>query len=182
MVSIDFFTVPTITLKVLFVFIVLEHSRREVLHFNVTDHSTPAWTSSRLSRPSPNTKLRAICCGIGTALMATTFGHVSLRSKSKKSSQSPATPGRIHTEQLIGSIPRDCLDHFIILNARHLKWTLVSYFSCYHGSRTHPRAGQAMPVSRAALGCRAYRSNLATWRATPPLRTCRCVSVWAGTE
>ena len=40
MVSIDFFTVPTITLKVLFVFIVLEHSRREVLHFNVTDRSS----------------------------------------------------------------------------------------------------------------------------------------------
>jgi hypothetical protein len=38
MVSIDFFTVPTITLKVLFVFIVLEHRRREVLHFNVTDY------------------------------------------------------------------------------------------------------------------------------------------------
>jgi putative transposase len=43
MVSIDFFTVPTITLKVLFVFIVLEHRRREVLHFNVTDHPTAAW-------------------------------------------------------------------------------------------------------------------------------------------
>jgi hypothetical protein len=47
MVSIDFFTVPTITLKVLFVFIVLEHSRREVLHFNVTDHPTAAWTSQQ---------------------------------------------------------------------------------------------------------------------------------------
>jgi putative transposase len=48
MVSIDFFTVPTITLKVLFVFIVLEHSRREVLHFNVTDHPTAAWTSQQI--------------------------------------------------------------------------------------------------------------------------------------
>jgi membrane protease subunit (stomatin/prohibitin family) len=48
MVSIDFFTVPTITLKVLFVFIVLEHRRREVLHFNVTDHATAAWTSQQI--------------------------------------------------------------------------------------------------------------------------------------
>ena len=37
-VSVDFFTVPTITLKVLYVFVVLAHRRREVLHFNVTDH------------------------------------------------------------------------------------------------------------------------------------------------
>ena len=48
MVSIDFFTVPTITLKVLFVFIVMEHSRREVLHFNVTDHPTASWASQQI--------------------------------------------------------------------------------------------------------------------------------------
>jgi hypothetical protein len=70
--------------------------------------------------------------------MAPTFGNVSLRSKSKKSSQRPATPGRIqYAERLIASIRRECLDHFIILNARHLKRILASYFSYYHGSRTH---------------------------------------------
>src|SRR4029434_8632063 len=47
-VSIDFFTVPTITMKVLFVSIVLEHRRRAVLHFNVTDHPTAAWTSQQI--------------------------------------------------------------------------------------------------------------------------------------
>ena len=48
MVSTDFFTVPTITMKVLFVFIVLEHDRRKVLHFNVTEHPTGAWTAQQL--------------------------------------------------------------------------------------------------------------------------------------
>jgi hypothetical protein len=48
LVSIDFFTVPTVTLKVLFVFIVLEHRRREVLHCNVTEHPTAAWTSQQI--------------------------------------------------------------------------------------------------------------------------------------
>jgi transposase InsO family protein len=38
-----------------------------------------------------------------------------------------------YAERLIGSIPRECLDHFIILNARHLKRTLASYLSYYHG-------------------------------------------------
>jgi putative transposase len=42
-VSIDFLTVPTVRLQVLFVFLVVEHRRREVLHFNVTDHPTSAW-------------------------------------------------------------------------------------------------------------------------------------------
>ena len=49
MVSIDFFTVPTITLKLLFVFIVMEHRRRQVLHFNVTDHPT---APGRIRTPS----------------------------------------------------------------------------------------------------------------------------------
>jgi hypothetical protein len=44
-VSTDFFTVPTITMKVLFVFIVLEHDRRKLLHFNVTEHPTGDWTA-----------------------------------------------------------------------------------------------------------------------------------------
>ncbi len=45
MVSIDFFSVPTITIKVLFVFILLEHARCKVLYFNVTEHPTEAWTA-----------------------------------------------------------------------------------------------------------------------------------------
>jgi membrane protease subunit (stomatin/prohibitin family) len=48
MVSIDFFTVPTATLKVLFVFVVLEHRRREVLHFNVTANATSEWTAQQI--------------------------------------------------------------------------------------------------------------------------------------
>ena len=39
---------PTITLRALFVFSVLEHRRRKVLHFNVTDHPTAAWTSQQI--------------------------------------------------------------------------------------------------------------------------------------
>jgi len=47
-VAIDFFTVPTITMKVLFVLIVLEHDRRKVLHLNVTEHPTGAWTAQQI--------------------------------------------------------------------------------------------------------------------------------------
>src|SRR5713101_5785634 len=48
LVSIDFFTVPTVTMRVLFVFLVLEHRRRQVLHFNVTEHPTADWTSQQI--------------------------------------------------------------------------------------------------------------------------------------
>jgi hypothetical protein len=42
-----------------------------------------------------------------------------------------------YAERLIGSKRRDCLNHFVILNARHLKKTLALYFAYCHGSRTH---------------------------------------------
>jgi hypothetical protein len=58
-VSVDFFTVPTIRLRVLFVFLVLEH-RREVLHFNVTEHQRQLGLRNRWSRHSPIAKLLVI--------------------------------------------------------------------------------------------------------------------------
>jgi putative transposase len=46
--SIDFFTVPTATFRVLFVFVVLSHDRRRIIHVNVTAHPTVAWTTQQL--------------------------------------------------------------------------------------------------------------------------------------
>ena len=48
LVSIDFFTVPTIRFHVLYVFLVLTHDRRRILHFNVTAHPTAEWTGQQL--------------------------------------------------------------------------------------------------------------------------------------
>jgi hypothetical protein len=54
LVSIDFFTVPTARLRVLFVFVVLAHDRRRVLHFNVTEHPTAAWTAQQIVDAFPD--------------------------------------------------------------------------------------------------------------------------------
>ena len=53
LVSIDFFTVPTVTFNVLFVFVVLAHERRRVVHFNVTEHPTAQWTAQQLVEAFP---------------------------------------------------------------------------------------------------------------------------------
>ena len=53
LVSIDFFTVPTLQLRLLFVFVVLAHQRRRVLHFNVTEHPTAEWTAQQIIESFP---------------------------------------------------------------------------------------------------------------------------------
>jgi putative transposase len=152
LVSIDFFTVPTITMRVLFVFILLEHDRRKVLHFNVTEHPTGAWTAQQIveafadreatqylirdrdSRYSAEVRLRIQSLGIQEILTA------------------PRSPWQNpYAERLIGSIRRECLNHYIILNARHLKRTLSSYFRYYHESRTHLSLAKQCPFPREAL-------------------------------
>ena len=47
-IGIDFFTVPTATFRNLYCFIILSHERRQVVHFNVTEHPTAAWTAQQL--------------------------------------------------------------------------------------------------------------------------------------
>jgi putative transposase len=54
LVSIDFFTVPTAHLRVLFVLVVLGHYRRRVLHFNVTEHPTTTWTAQQIVHAFPD--------------------------------------------------------------------------------------------------------------------------------
>jgi hypothetical protein len=44
----DFFVVPTITFRLLFVFMILAHDRRRIVHVAVTDHPTAAWTAQQL--------------------------------------------------------------------------------------------------------------------------------------
>ena len=62
----DFFVVPTATFKVLYVFVVLSHARREITHVNVTEHPTAAWTARQILEAFPATCL-GCCCVIATA-------------------------------------------------------------------------------------------------------------------
>ena len=67
----------------------------------------------------------------------------------KRSSRRHGARGKIrNVERLIGSVRRECLDHSIILNERHLRRILGSYFDYYHGSRTPLVARQDTPGGR----------------------------------
>ena len=51
--AMDFFTVPTLRFQILYIFVILNHSRRQVVHFAVTPHPTTAWVSQQLREAMP---------------------------------------------------------------------------------------------------------------------------------
>ena len=69
LIAVDFFSVPTATFGVLYVFLVLAHARRKVLHFNITQAPSAQWTAQQVVEAFPLAARRAICVGIGMAFI-----------------------------------------------------------------------------------------------------------------
>jgi len=151
LVSIDFFTVPTATFRVLYVFIVLSHDRRKIVHFNVTEHPTAQWTAQQIVEAFPfDTAPRYILrdrdgiYGKTVQRRIKSLGIEEVITAPRSPWQNP------FVERVIGSIRRDCLDHIIILNERHLRRILREYFSYYHTCRTHLSLNKEPPEPRTA--------------------------------
>ena len=159
-VSVDLFTVPTISLKVLFVFVVVAHRRREVLHFNVTEHLTAEWIAQQVVeacayRDAPKYLIRDRHGVYGDAVPpAAGIGD----------SRSAHSTCQSLAERLCGAAnsidTHECLNHFVILNVRHLKRTLASYFDYYQRSRTHLALAKDCPIPRAVSSPCAFQVSV----------------------
>ena len=147
--SIDFFVVPTATFHLLFGFIVLHHERRQIVHFGVTANPTMAWVAQQIREAFPwGTAPRYLirdrdgAYGQSFRSTVTAMGVEEVVTAPRSPWQNP------YVERLIGSVRRECLDHSIILNERHLRRILGSYLDYYHGSRTHLSIGKDTPDGR----------------------------------
>jgi putative transposase len=153
MVSVDFLIVPTLNFHLLYVFIVLSHHRRRVLHFNVVAAPSAAWTAQQLREAFPFTsppkyllRDRDSIYGRLFQRRAEALGLEEVRIAPRSPWQSP------YVERLMGSIRRECLDHVIVLNQAHLHCLLNSYFAYYHRSRTHLGLDKDAPEPRPVQG------------------------------
>jgi transposase InsO family protein len=150
MISIDFFVVPTITFHVLFVFLVLGHDRRRVLHFNVTMNPSAEWTAQQIVESFPWTDAPTYLLRDRDSIYGS---HFQRRVKSMAIEEiviAPRSPWQNpYVERLIGSIRRECLDHVVVLNEKHLRRILRGYFRYYHSWRTHQALGMDAPAGRA---------------------------------
>jgi len=149
MVAVDFLTVHTATFKTIYVFVILSLERRRVIHFNVTTNPTAEWTSLQLTQAFPFDSAPRFLIrdrdGIYGKQVVDTIETLGIK-QVVISRRSPWQNG--YCERVIGSIRRECLDHIIVLNDRHLRRVLKEYFAYYHEARTHLGLEKDTPISR----------------------------------
>lgn len=147
-VACDFFTVPTAAFRVLYVVIVLSHDPRRIVHFNIRANPTAEWTGQRAESfpfdEAPGFRLR-----YNDSIYGKDFTK---RVESLGIEEVPTAPHspwqNPYCERVIGSIRRECVDHMIVLNAKHLHRVLTSYFEYYHESRPHLSLDRNAPLPR----------------------------------
>ena len=148
LVSIDFFTVPTARLRVLFVLVVLAHHRRRVVHFNVTEHPTAVWTAQQIVNAFPDDSAPSYLLRDRDQVYGQQFRHRVKGMQIEEVLTAPHSPWQNpFAERLIGSIRRECLNHVLVLGERHLRRILTRYFAYYHQARTHLALDKDAPDS-----------------------------------
>jgi transposase InsO family protein len=148
-ISLDFFTVPTITFRLLYVLVFLSHDRRKIIHFNVTDHPTSEWATQQLRNVFYDQEIPKFLIRDRDGIFGEDFiGSVSALGLRPilAAYRSPWQNGFV--ERLIGSIRRECLDHLIIVNESHLQQSLKRCFHYYHNQRTHLGLSKDSPEPR----------------------------------
>src|SRR4030095_6602346 len=149
LIALDFFAVPTATFRVLFVFVVLSHGRRRLVHFNVTEHPSAEWTARQLLEAcglegSPRYLIRD-----RDQVYGERFSHQARILNLQKAVIAPPSPWQnAYAERVIGSIRRECLDHVVVIGERHLRGILSTYVDYYNGSRTHLSLAKDAPEPR----------------------------------
>src|SRR2546425_11261518 len=139
--------------RVLFVLVLLSHQRRRIIHVNITEHPTAAWTAQQMVEAFPDDTAPRWLLRDRDTIYGDVFRRRVAGMGIGEVISSPSSPWQNpYTERLIGSIRRECLDHVIVLGEQHLQRVLTRYGVYYHGSRTHLSLAKDAPTPRRVQG------------------------------
>jgi putative transposase len=156
--AIDMFVVASASFRLLYVMIILAHDRRKIARFDVTGHPTAAWLSRQLTEAFPwDTAPRYLLRDRDAS-----YGQHFRRRVDAMGITEVVTAPRCpwqnaFVERVIGSIRRECLDHIVIFNERHLRRVLSTYIDYYHRTRTHLSLDKDCPDPRPVMPSRSGR-------------------------
>ena len=146
--SMDFLVVPTLRFRLLYVFVIISHGRRQVVHFGVTQHPTMLWVVQQLReamsfgiQPKYIIRDNDKIYGNGVPNFLETAGIEEIHTSYHCPWQNP------FVERFNGILRRELLDHIIPLDERHLHKLIREYIDrYYHPVRTHSSLEHKPPV------------------------------------
>jgi transposase InsO family protein len=161
-IACDFCVVATATFRILYVFIVMEHASRRIIHVNVTAHPTAAWTLQQLREAIPSGHNYRFIIHDRDAIFSTGFDASVARLGLEVIATSVRSPqANALCERLIGTLRRECLDWMIPLAEEHLQKALRAWLPHYNRGRPHSSLGPGFPDpppnSPASLQLRRHR-------------------------
>jgi transposase InsO family protein len=140
----DFFVVPTVRFQLLYVWFAIDHGRRRILNFNVTESPTACWVIQQLRDAFPNEPTHRVLIldndAIFSERVASSIRGLGLTPK-RTAFQSPWQNGT--AERFVGSVRRELLDHVVVLGEHHLRRLLREYVDYYNEERVHTVIGDA---------------------------------------
>jgi hypothetical protein len=174
MVSVDFFTVPTIRFQVRYVFLVLAHDRRRIVPFNVTAHPTADWTAHQLREAFPFDQVPRYLHRDRHGILGREFRSDVKAMGIQEVLSTPRSPWeRALVECVIGTIRRECLDPVIVFHPASLHRHVKSFLAYYHEFRTHLAKDSQEPRPRLLSGMRSRCCDTASRRTSSPVRAAR---------
>jgi transposase InsO family protein len=147
--AMDLFIVPTVGFDLLYAFVIVGLSRRNLVWINVTTNPTAEWIARQLTEAfpwneAPHYLIRDRDQIYGAVVMRR-IRAMGIRDKPI----APVSPWQNgFAERLIGSIRRECVDHCVVLSEAHLCRILQTYAGYYNNIRTHRSLDKDAPISR----------------------------------
>ena len=145
-VACDFFVAVTVTFRLLYVFVVIEHGSRRLAHVNVTAHPTAAWTLQQLREVIGLDDAHRYLIHDRDTIFARHLDK-SIKALGLTVLKSPPHCPKANAicERVIGTIRRECLDWLIPMSEGHLRATLKSWVKHYNCGRPHSSLGPGVP-------------------------------------
>jgi putative transposase len=143
----DFTQVYDIFFRWLFVFVIIEHSSRRIVHIATTAHPTDAWVAHQLREATPWGESPRFLIRDNDRKYGHRFSAIA-RGTGIKEIRIPigAPDANAICERFIGTLRRECLDHMLILNQRHLHVITREFVEYYNTARPHQSLMQGVPI------------------------------------
>jgi transposase InsO family protein len=147
-VAADFFTVVTARFRILYVLVVMELGRRQILHGGITAHPTDEWTLQQFREALPGNHPYHFVIhdrdSIFSRKLDQEMAHLGV-----KVLRTPVRAPKANSmcERLVGTIRRECLDFFIPMGEAHLKRIMNTWITHYNQGRVHMSLGPGIPAA-----------------------------------